>query len=257
MLPLNNTENQNTLYALDFDGVICNSAVETALTGWLAAQSLWADLEGLPLNNKQIQQFTTIRPCLEFGYEAILIVRLLHDNVSLNINCQNYSETIHSLITGNSFNIEVLKALFGETRDSQIQQNEKDWLASNPLFTNIKEKLQMLKQKDWVIVTTKQERFVHAILAANDINLDKNLIFGLDRKLSKQTVLQNLLDENPNRTITFIEDRLPTLTAVQDNPQLDSINLQLVDWGYNTESERKIAKEKEIEVISTKDFLTL
>ena len=32
------------LYALDFDGVICDSAVETAVTGWRVAQTLWDDM---------------------------------------------------------------------------------------------------------------------------------------------------------------------------------------------------------------------
>ncbi len=256
MLPLN-TENPNTLYALDFDGVICNSAVETALTGWLAAQSLWPDLKGLSLNDEQIKQFTKIRPCLEFGYEAILIVRLFHDHFSLDNNCQNYSEAIQSLIIANNFDVEELKVLFGGIRDTQIQKNESDWLASNPLFEGVSEKLKMLKQENWIVVTTKQERFVHAILTANGISLDKKKIFGLDRKMNKQTVLQKLLNKNPARKITFIEDRLPTLTAVRDNQQLKSINLQLVDWGYNTMLERRTAEEKGIEVISKEKFLML
>ncbi|MEE9327365.1 MAG: HAD family hydrolase [Cocleimonas sp.] len=254
MFPLN-TETPNTLYALDFDGVICNSAIETALTGWLAAQSLWSDLKGLSLNEEQIEQFTKIRPCLEFGYEAILIVRLLHDNVSLDSSCQNFQEAIQALIIGNNFDVEKLKTLFGETRDAQIQQNESDWLASNPLFEGISGKLKTLKQEDWIIVTTKQERFVDAILVANGIRLNKKRIFGLDRKMNKQTVLQKLLDNHPDRKITFIEDRLPTLMAVQNNPKLKTVNLQLVDWGYNTELERKTAEENGIRVISIKSFL--
>ena len=32
--------NNSIIYALDFDGVICDSAVETAITGWKAAGSI-------------------------------------------------------------------------------------------------------------------------------------------------------------------------------------------------------------------------
>jgi len=32
-------------YALDFDGVICDSAVETGITGWKSACTLW---QGMP-----------------------------------------------------------------------------------------------------------------------------------------------------------------------------------------------------------------
>ena len=36
--------NNSIIYALDFDGVICDSAVETAITGWKAASSIWKDM---------------------------------------------------------------------------------------------------------------------------------------------------------------------------------------------------------------------
>ena len=32
------------IYALDFDGVICDSAIETAVTGWKVAQKIWQDM---------------------------------------------------------------------------------------------------------------------------------------------------------------------------------------------------------------------
>lgn len=247
--------NSKTLYALDFDGVICNSAVETALTGWLAAQTLWDDLDGLSLNDEQIRQFVNIRPCLEYGYEALLIVRLLHDNYSLKLDCSNYHEAMQSLIKDNDFNTDALKILFGRTRDAQIADNESTWLASNPLFEGITERLKALNQNDWLIVTTKQERFVEAILKANDIEIDSDRIFGLDRQLSKQQVLQNLLDKSPDRPITFIEDRLPTLLGIKQNPQLASVKLQLVDWGYNTDKEQETAKANGIEVIHLEMFV--
>lgn len=244
-----------TLYALDFDGVICNSAVETAKTGWLAAQNLWAELEGHPVSEEIINQFVQMRPCLEFGYEAILIMRLLNDGVQLNADCSYYHEPIQVLIDKNSFNVEALKILFGRTRDNQIAENETQWLESNPLFEGIADKLKNLHDQDWIIVTTKQERFVKAILKANGITLDDSRIFGLDRQLNKQQVLENILSENPELEIIFVEDRLPTLLSAQQNPALNNVRLQLVNWGYNTLSERKKAIEKGMQVIGLSDFL--
>ncbi len=248
--------NNQTLYALDFDGVICNSAVETAKTGWLAAQQLWPDLESQTLSNEIIEQFVQIRPCLEYGYEALLIVRLLHDGETFKVDCSDYQNKIQALIDDNAFNVEALKILFGRTRDEQIQQNKSAWLASNRLFNGVENKLKALQKQDWIIVTTKQERFVKAILDANGISIDQSRIFGLDRQLSKQQVLQNMLAENAEQEILFIEDRLPTLLGVQDNSALNAVRLQLVDWGYNTKSEREIAQHNHIEVISLENFLS-
>lgn len=247
--------NSNTLYALDFDGVICHSAIETASTSWIAAQSLWADMQDEQITETRIKELVKIRPCLEYGYEAPLIMRLLHLQTGLKSNCSNYHEQIQQLIEENDFNIDALQMHFGRTRDDLIQQNETEWLAKNPLFEGVSEKLKSLKAEDWLVITTKQERFVKKTLEGNDIELADDRLFGLDRKLSKQKVLENLIEDHPDRPITFIEDRLPTLLGVQKNPALESVKLQLVDWGYNTENDRDIARENGIEVISLGMFL--
>jgi len=244
-----------TLFALDFDGVICNSAVETAITGWKAAQAFWPDMRGSTISDKHIQQFRKIRPCLEFGSEAVLIMRLLQQGVAMRSDCEGYHQQLQALIDANELDRGRLQIAFGDTRDREIKHDETRWIASNPLFEGIAEKLKTLEQDDWFIVTTKQERFVKRILQANSIELDEARIFGLDRKLNKQTVLKRLKAEYPERPIAFVEDRLPTLIGVQENPELHNIKLQLVDWGYNTVAERNDAKNRAIEVIGVEEFL--
>ncbi|WP_411727104.1 hypothetical protein [Methyloglobulus sp.] len=64
------------IYALDFDGVICDSAVETAITGWKAASGILGDIpKAVP--QEMIGRFRLVRPIIETGYEAILAMRLL------------------------------------------------------------------------------------------------------------------------------------------------------------------------------------
>ncbi len=248
--------NSNTLYALDFDGVICHSAIETAGTAWIAAQTLWPDMQDEEITESRVEEFVKMRPCLEYGYEAPLIMRLLHQQTGLQADCSNYQDQIKKLITDNDFNIEALQSLFGRTRDAQIEENETEWLKKNPLFNGVAEKLKNLIAEDWLVITTKQERFVKKTLQGNSIELADARLFGLDKKLSKQAVLENLIEAYPGRPITFIEDRLPTLLGVQQNPALGSVNLQLVDWGYNTLREQEMAREKGIEVIDLESFLT-
>jgi len=244
-----------TLFALDFDGVICDSAVETAMTAWKAAQGIWPDMHDQAITDKHIQQFRTIRPSLEFGYEAILIIRLLHQGMTVSELFENYHLQLQSLIKSDDLCVDALKDSFGQTRDNEIQQDEAAWIASNPFFEGIAEKLKILEHDDWTIITTKQERFVKHILQGNDIQLDGSRIYGLDRKLNKQEVLKHIKASYPERPITFIEDRLPTLFGVLEYPDLQGIHVQLADWGYNTEAERNVAQENAIEVIGKKDFL--
>ena len=169
---------QTIIYALDFDGVICDSAVETAITGWKAASTLWDDINTpLPPQNL-IEQFRLIRPLLETGYEAILIMRLLQNGETESSLLATYSEKIQHTLNASNQSIAALKQLFGKTRDNWINNDMAEWIKMNPLFPSVAKKLQAFdNQTQWYIITTKQERFVTQILNANHINLSTDKIF--------------------------------------------------------------------------------
>ncbi|BCG64847.1 MAG: hypothetical protein methR_P2640 [Methyloprofundus sp.] len=245
---------QPIIYALDFDGVICDSAVETAMTGWKAAMQVWPDMIGTEPSAVQIDQFRALRPVLETGYEAILLIRLLQQGVTLDAIKADNLAMVQALLGELVQGVAFLKQLFGTTRDKWIAQARDEWVAMNPLFDGVAEKLSQLNGQDWYIVTTKQERFVEQILQANNVALP-NDIFGLDRKMSKEAVLQALIEKYPTRRLCFIEDRLPTLVNVRENERLKSVALQLVDWGYNTVLDKQVAREKQIQLISLHEFL--
>ena len=242
---------QAPIYALDFDGVICDSAVETAITGWKAATHVWPDMANTIPEDSHIEQFRALRPGLETGYEAIIMMRLLQQGESVTSIQANISRFINEL----GADTALLKQLFGETRDQWIQHARNEWIAMNPLFDGIADKLQALKGQIWYVVTTKQERFVEQILQAAQVDLPID-IYGLDRKMEKQAVLLELLERHGKQRIRLIEDRLPTLLGVLANKQLNTIDMQLVDWGYNTEQDRSNAKAKGIEVIGLSEFLS-
>lgn len=247
--------NKQTIYALDFDGVICDSAIETSITGWKVAQQIWEDMPADSAPKPLINAFRQIRPYLETGYEAILIMRLLYLGLSAEEFIADYDKHIKALIHTDNLEINQLKQLFGETRDQWISHDAKEWIRMNPLFTGIAEKLKSLGNRTWYIITTKQERFVEAILHANQISIDKTRIFGMDRQMSKQQTLLLLQQQHPNQAIIFIEDRLPTLKGIAKNASLQVMTLQLVDWGYNTASDRQSITDTPIQLIGLTDFI--
>lgn len=248
--------NDSILYALDFDGVICDSAVETAITGWKAARLIWPDMLNEVPQDK-IDQFRLLRPLIETGYEAILAMRLLQQGESSEAIANSYSDKVQDLLQQAQLSIADLKKLFGETRDAWIEQDLVDWVNMNPLFPGVADKLRQLGlTRPWLIITTKQERFVKQILKANDIELADESIFGLDRNLSKQEVLSGLLQTNPAQTIVFVEDRLPTLLNVLNNEQLQSVKLIFALWGYNTAEDKVISAQQGILGQELEEFLS-
>lgn len=241
---------QTPIYALDFDGVICDSAVETAITGWKAATFVWPDMANTIPEEKHIEQFRELRPLLETGFEAIIFMRLIQQGESI----ENIKANISTFLKELGKDSALLKQLFGQTRDQWIHHAREEWVTMNPLFEGVADKLQKLSGQTWYIVTTKQERFVEQILQANKVDLPVG-IYGLDRKMSKQAVLQELLERHGDKTIQLVEDRLPTLTGVLQNDRLQAVQLRLVDWGYNTEKDRTLARTKGIKVIDLSEFL--
>lgn len=229
---------QPLLYALDFDGVICDSAVETAITGWKAASQIWPDLPAKP-PMLYVEQFRQLRPALETGYEAILAMRLLQQGAAVETIYNQYQGLTHDLMEQARVSIEELKQLFGATRDQWIAADLADWVAMNPLFPGMASFLNQLNQQQaWVVITTKQERFVKQILTANGISLADEHIYGLDRNLSKVEVLRNLLNQQPELKICFVEDRLPTLVNVAKQADLQTVDLVFATWGYNTATDK-------------------
>ena len=230
----------NTLFAFDFDGVICDSAIETAHSGWKTARQIWADMPVI-LPEPLLQQFRQVRPALETGYEAALILRLLFEGVAVSEMLVQFHAQLNALIARDKLVIDKIKPLFGQTRDQWLAQDFSHWIAMNPLFPAVADKLRQLDANHCVIITTKQERFVDHILKANDIAFPLDNIYGLDRNLSKQQVLSDLSAQQHWQSIVFIEDRLPTLLNVMGDDRLDHIALYLADWGYNTVADREHA----------------
>lgn len=247
----------NPLYVLDFDGVICDSALETGMAGWKAALTIWSDMQADPAYPYR-EAFRHARPILETGYEAILIIRLLFLGISADAILADFPEHKPAIIDSSNLDISALKKRFSDIRDAWINDQPDEWAQLNPLFPGVAAKLAALsEQAEWLILTTKQERFVTQILKAHNVHLPDKQIYGLDRNLSKEEVLLNLVAESPNKTLIFVEDRLPALLTVQDNPKLANINLQLVDWGYNIPQDRVDAGHAGIAVINLAQFISL
>jgi len=122
--------------------------------------------------------------------------------------------------------------------------------------TSVKEKLQKLSEQGlWYIITTKQERFVKQILQANQIELARDRVFGLDRNMSKEAVLVDLLAKHSGQQIYFVEDMLPTLLKVINNSKLETVKLFLALWGFNTVQDKVDAGQLAIELIEIDNFL--
>ena len=235
-----------TIVALDFDGVLCDSASETAVSAWKAARTIWPRLfyRRLP-TPKNIDAFRAVRPYLETGFQAILMMKMLQEKLSIAEFENHLQEHFERIMAENGLTKSSLIQLFGATRDNWIAEDQQDWLNWHTLYPGVAEALKTNLSRGgtrFIIATTKQERFVSAILKNADIDFPDSDIFGLDRKRKKAELLGEQLRLKP-MALHFIEDRLKTLLSVESEPELESVKLHYATWGYGTSKDALVAQD--------------
>ena len=243
----------------DFDGVICDSAPETALTAWNASRELWPEVPaagvGAELPAAVRERFCRLRPVIHTGYEAVPLMRLIEEGREGDEDIlAGFPLLRDGVMERGGLSPGQLRDLFGRHRDRLVEQDQAGWLRSNPFYPGMAGLLTGLIARHPVrIVTTKGERFAALLLRHNAIPLPDEHIFGLERNRSKPEILAGFLalPEFAGAAFHFIEDRMDTLDAVASDSALDDLRLYLADWGYNTPPQRdRAAQSPRIEVIS-------
>ncbi|CAL5090001.1 unnamed protein product [Urochloa decumbens] len=260
------------LFALDFDGVLCDSCGESSLSAVKAAKVRWPwvfEQVNSSMEEWIVEQMYTLRPVVETGYENLLLVRLLveiqipsvrkssvADGLSIQEILENWLKLKPTLMDEWQEDRDSLVDLFGRVRDDWIENDLSGWIGANRFYPGTADALK-LSSSEAYIVTTKQSRFAKALLKElAGIDFPSERIYGLGTG-PKVKVLQQLqqMPQHQGLTLHFIEDRLATLKNVIKEPALEKWNLYLVTWGYNTQQEREEAEGiSRIQLVDLPDF---
>ncbi|KAL8499969.1 hypothetical protein ACS0TY_019825 [Phlomoides rotata] len=230
------------LYALDFDGVLCDSCGESSISAVKAAKVRWPTL----FNGVESSLEDWIVDQMHVVSEGLTVERILENWMNIKpVIMEEWDENRDALID-----------LFGKVRDEWLDNDLATWIGANRFYPGVPDALKFASSKLY-IVTTKQSRFADALLRElAGVTIPPERIYGLGTgpkvKVLKQ--LQEML-EHQGLTLHFVEDRLATLKNVIKEPELNNWNLYLGDWGYNTQNEREEAAGiSRIRVLQLSDF---
>uniref|UniRef100_A0A453QI21 Uncharacterized protein n=1 Tax=Aegilops tauschii subsp. strangulata TaxID=200361 RepID=A0A453QI21_AEGTS len=242
--PLRAAMGGGDLYALDFDGVFCDSCGESSLSAVKAAKVRWPwafEQVDAAMEEWIVEQMHTLRPVIETGYENLLLVRLLveiqipsarkssvADGLSIQEILDNWSKLLPTLMDEWQEDRESLVDLFGRVRDDWLENDLSGWIGANRFYPGTADALK-LSSSELYIVTTKQSRFTGALLKElAGVDFPSERIYGLGTG-PKVKVLQQLqeMPQHQGLTLHFVEDRLATLKNVIKEPALDKWNLYL------------------------------
>jgi phosphoglycolate phosphatase-like HAD superfamily hydrolase len=249
------------VFALDFDGVLVDSASETAISAWRAGQTIWPEWQGPQPPEALLQRFRRLRPVLETGHEAIVLMRLVHQGVADEIVLEGFPDLCREVMPSTHLSAHELTARFGRARDAWIAADLNGWLARQRFYPQVLEPLrQALRSHPVYILTTKQQRFALTLLGSVGLDLGEDRIFGLESARPKEDVLKELMRSPAlaGGRFHFVEDRLATLERVLQRGDLAEVRLYLAAWGYNTPQQRaRAAAGGRIRVWTSEQFLQM
>lgn len=224
------------ILALDFDGVLCNGLTEYFHSAGRVYRELWPRDGAVNLDLYQ-DGFKRLRPVIETGWEMPLILRALVLNYPESAIESQWPEVKAQLLAKENLNPADLARALDQTRDQWIQTDLTGWLDLHQFYPGVVPRLKTLLAECQVyIVTTKEARFIQALLQGQGITLDPGAVFGKECRQPKAQTLSQLLERHncEPRELWFVEDLLPGLAKVAAVPNLRGAGLFLADWGYNT-----------------------
>ncbi|MER3433415.1 MAG: haloacid dehalogenase [Leptolyngbya sp. ERB_1_1] len=242
--------------ALDFDGVICDGLKEYFQTAWKAYSQIWQP--EAPPDETLAPAFYRSRPVVETGWEMPILIRALTTGIQEQEIFQDWTAIATQIVAEDHLKPLEISAIVDTIRDDLIATDLENWLAEHEFYPGVLDRLRstLNSSTDFVIISTKEGRFIQQLLQKQGIELKNEQIYGKESKRPKPQILTELKQAyGETAAIWFVEDRLKTLQAVEKQEALTNVALFLADWGYNTAAERKQAEKSDrIHLISLEQF---
>ncbi|KAK9830317.1 hypothetical protein WJX72_010962 [[Myrmecia] bisecta] len=262
------------VFVLDFDGVLVDSEPEISTAGLLAASAYWPELfRGLDAERRAaiVRNLKLTRPVLIKGFETMIMARLLlEDPACVDRILSNWDEVLSQALADWGLQQNMVVAWFGGFRKGLYLKHKDLWVRGNQLYPGILDAVKQCPYPFYIASSKGEERLVNLLqnLLGLDIQQGSPRIFAEllppnERKIESLRTIQTRLDQRALQTggkpprLHFIDDRVETMLAVQQQPDLKSLQLYVADWGYNTPAELTAAKAAGLRVIGRPQFCEL
>ena len=262
-------DRDGVIFALDFDGVVCDSVGESSLSAWKHGVELWPEVfdtpEATTAKPRVLEELRAVRPVVETGYENTTLARALLeklDGYGVEDILNEWDQISGGLMQRWGLDRATMVEAFGRIRDDWIEEDFDGWLEPNALYPGVAEAVKRAQARSDAavkIVTTKQGRFALAIMERMGglVIPEEDMFSTTVSGIPKTDVLRTFGTEGKWRKI-FVEDKLSTLEKVCKADYLNEWELYLVNCGYNTPEERARANANpRIKVIGVDAFINM
>jgi phosphoglycolate phosphatase-like HAD superfamily hydrolase len=233
--------------ALDFDGVIWDSAGECYQTGWRAYQ----ELTGRVLEGREYERgFLRGRPLARAGQDFYVLFALMEEDPARDLAQMSYDEFVKERAARAEQSAKFDRIFY--LLRSQIRDTEHEmWVSWQKPYPELLDVLDKWEEKfsGLALATTKDTASAQALL-----NSTKRFwpVFGKEFSVHKADQILGIAQHYkvaPSE-ILFIDDLLENLHQVKPT----GAQAALAEWGYNLLDSRAQAKEEGFRVVSASDL---
>ncbi|MFH1454422.1 MAG: hypothetical protein ABIH00_10675 [Armatimonadota bacterium] len=239
--------NKDRILALDFDGVLWDSAQENWVTGYITYFKYSDKLACTRKNNKKFLQG---RYLARSGEDFYYLFRMLDENPDIDFR-KITPEKWKEYKKKHEIAAEPFVREFYKTRKCLLQYDHKGWAMHQQPYPGIINDIKGLEKyfKHIYITSAKDTPSIKKLIKSRRI---KFKVIGREHSTHKHEQLKYLKDKHGIKyeNIYFIDDCMENLTPLLNT----KVNIFLAGWGYNSAEDKIEAKKLGIPVVNLKDL---
>jgi phosphoglycolate phosphatase-like HAD superfamily hydrolase len=214
------------LVFLDFDGVICDSILETLVSSWRAYYMLRGESEPQAMPADLLREFSRFRPYVRAGEDFVLVQELIAAGTPIGSQDQFDAEIDRR---GNQSIRRYAEVFYAARR--QLITNQRDyWIDLNKLYSHVLPCLIRWAASPYLyILSTKRAHYIVEILASKGIDMDSLRVLSCRARQKNATILRTLEKRRIRRAL-FVDDQIDHLRSTGGGQA--RIVACLASWGY-------------------------
>mmetsp|Transcript_14898 Transcript_14898/g.44977 ORF Transcript_14898/g.44977 Transcript_14898/m.44977 type:complete len:358 (-) Transcript_14898:3089-4162(-) len=230
------------VFALDFDGVLIDSAPEVNMAGWRAALKYWPDAVSVDQRDSVLAGLAVTRPVIVDGWETMVMARILaEDSQAAQRILADWPAVMKQSLESWGTDLKDMRTVFETSRNEWMNGEEADWLTYAQPYPNIKETLQYCEHPFYIVSSKKAHRISR--VAQRQLGLDvpedsPRLFAGLIPPDEQKIETLKMIAERPmvvegGATLHFIDDRFETVQTAAANADLRArgVKIYFASWG--------------------------
>ena len=238
------------ILCLDFDGVICHSAVECFVSSWIAYFDLIQHQTPVAVPLYVKEAFLSFRPFIRSGEDYVLIQELIDREKKVG----SQKDFDSCIMEAGPEKMNHYKKIFYIAREGLIKKSREFWLSLNTIYSHMLEPLRRHASDTRVfIVSTKRSDFILELLKADGIHVTPNRVYYAGSK-SKIALVREILSGMGSTRAIFVDDQIDHLRGDHMEDTEDILSC-LAAWGYV--KEEWLRESKGVKILSVDGMLKI